>query len=123
MGITMRKTRLSLWYLTTYLLLGGIGLLVDPDMALKLLFAEGDYGTAMPRLAGMLMIGLGVFVLQIIRHELSVLYPTTLAVRGFFLVSMFAVYLSTSDPLFFALICIVGLGVLLTGISYLSERK
>ena len=118
----MPRTRLSLWYLTSYLLLGGVGLLLVPDLALKLLFAQGDYGTVMPRLSGMLMIGLGVLVLQIIRHELSVLYPTTLVVRAFLLVSLLAVYLSTSDPLFIALIAIVGLGFVVTGLSYLSER-
>lgn len=119
----MSKTRLSLWYLTTYLVLGGMGLLFAPTIALDLLLTKGDYGTVMPRLAGLLMIGLGVFVLQIIRHELSVLYPTTLAVRAFFLVALLAIYFSTSDPLFIVLTFIVGLGVILTGVSYLMERR
>ncbi len=119
----MQKTRLSLWYLASYLLLGGLGLLFVPELALKLLFAQGDYGIVMPRLVGMLMIGLGGVVVQVIRHELSVLYPTTLAVRAFFLVSLLVLYFSTSDPLFIALICIVGLGFVLTGFSYLREKK
>ena len=119
----MSKTRLSLWYLTSYLVLGGVGLLFAPAMALQLLLSQGDYGTAMPRLAGMLMIGLGVFVLQIIRHELSQLYSTTLAIRAFFLVGLLAIYFSTTDPLFIVLTFIVGLGVVLTGVTYLLERK
>lgn len=119
----MQKTRFSLWYLATYLLLGGIGLFLMPIFALQLLFATGDYGTIMPRLVGMMMIGLGVLVVQMIRYNLSVLYPTTLAVRAFFLISLAVVYLTTGDPLFISLLCIVGLGFILTGTSYLLDRK
>ena len=118
----MQKTRASLYYLASYLVLGGLGLFVAPELALKLLFANGDYGTVMPRLAGMLMLGLGVFVTQMIRHDLTVLYPTTLVVRAFFIVSLLALYFATADPLFIALTIIVGIGFVLTGYTYLSEK-
>ena len=47
--------RVTLIYLTTYLFLGGLGLLVFPDLALRLLLSNGSYGDVMPRVVGMFM--------------------------------------------------------------------
>ena len=119
----MKKTRLSLTYLATYLLVGGIGLLLAPKIALSLLLATGDYGRVFPQIVGMFMIGLGIVVVQIIRFDVAVLYPTTLAIRAFFLVCLVGLYLATVDPLFLVLIAIVGFGFVLTGWSYLTDRQ
>ena len=78
----MKKTHLSLYYLIGYLIPSGLLLLVAPQVALKLLFSNGSYGDVMPRLLGMVMLALGVFVLQAIRYRLEVLYTTALAVRA-----------------------------------------
>jgi hypothetical protein len=48
--------RLTLIYLTGYLLIGGLGLLLMPDVALSLLMSNGDYGDTMPRVVGMFML-------------------------------------------------------------------
>ncbi len=114
------KTRRSLYYLASYLLLGGIGLVADPRLALQLLMAEGDYGQFMPRLAGGLMIALEILIVQIIRLRLEALYPWTLVAR---VVLITGLYVSSDDPLFLMLLAIVGFGFLLTGVTYLHDRK
>ena len=63
----MRRTNLSLIYVVAYLLGAGIFLVVAPRLALKLLFSTADYGVIMPRLNGLLLIGLGMFVAQCLR--------------------------------------------------------
>ena len=52
----MDKTRISLFYLGSYLVIIGIGLLLAPHQTLKILQSNGDYGDVFPRVSGMLMI-------------------------------------------------------------------
>ena len=118
----MNLTRLSLYYLAGYLLFAGVALMLVPAFALSLLLSNGQYGDVLPRLLGVVLFALGVFVAQVIRHRLTVLYPTTLAVRAVILVVLAALYVKSSDPLFLVLIGIVGLGFLMTGTAYLRER-
>jgi uncharacterized membrane protein YoaK (UPF0700 family) len=117
------RTRLSLYYLAGYLLIGGVALLLAPEETLGILLSDGDYGSVFPRVAGMLMFGLGVATLGIIRARAEVLYPATLMIRAFFLACLAAFYWMTRDPLFLVLLGVVLLGVILTLTSYLSERK
>jgi hypothetical protein len=119
----MTRTRISLYYLASYLLFGGVGLVFFPGPSLKLFLSTGTYDFAMVRLTGVLLIGLAIIVVQVIRHRVEVLYPTTLLVRLVILVVLIWNYFSAGDPLFLVLTCIVGLGVLITGSSYLSERR
>ena len=119
----MNKTRLSLYYLGSYLFIIGIGLLLAPNWTLKLLLSNGDYGDVFPRVAGMLMSGLGLSVFGMIRARSSELYPATLLIRAYFLVCIVAFYAMTRDPWFLVLIAIVGFGFILTLTSYLRDRK
>jgi len=119
----MSLTRLSLYYLAGYLLFAGVALILVPGFALGLLLSNGQYGDILPRLLGVVLFALGVFVAQVIRHRLTVLYPTTLAVRAVILVVIAALYVKSSDPFFLVLIGIVGLGFLMTGAAYLRERR
>ena len=119
----MRRTHLSLYYLATYLLFAGVALVLAPRFALTLLLTNADYGDVMPRLVGVVLFALGVVIVQIIRHDLEVLYPTTLAVRAVILVVLLSLYAYSGDPLFVVLVGIVGLGVVLTGTSYLLDRR
>jgi hypothetical protein len=119
----MNRTRLSLFYLAGYLTVAGLALLLVPTFALQLLLSNGDYGDVFPRLAGMLVLGLAVLIIQIIRHRVEALYPTTLAVRLFFLVVLGYLFVSSGDPFFLVVFGIVALGVLFTGYAYLSERR
>jgi uncharacterized protein YjeT (DUF2065 family) len=119
----VRRTRLSLYYLAAYLLGAGIALVLAPSLALKLLFATGHYGDIMPRLLGVVLLALGIVIVQIIRHSLEVLYPTTLIVRTFIVAVLAGLLIYSRDPLFISLLIVVGFGMVLTGSSYVSERR
>jgi hypothetical protein len=101
----------------------GLSLLVAPDKTLKLLLSNGDYGTIFPRIAGMLMSGLGISVFGIIRARVPELYPATLLIRVYFLVCLAVFYWMTTDPLFLVLSLIVGIGFVLTLSAHLLDRR
>jgi hypothetical protein len=117
------KTRMSLYYLATYLVVTGAGLLFAPQPSLKLLFSTGHYENAFVQFTGAFMIALSMVVSQIIRHRVEVLYPTTLFVRAFFIVVIVALYLQTDDPLFLVVLAVVGLGVALTSTALFLDRQ
>ena len=119
----MRRTHLSLYYLAGYLLFAGVALILVPAFALGLLQSNGNYGDVLPRLLGVVLFALGVFVAQVIRHRLDVMYPTTLGVRAVILVVIAALYVMARDPFFLVLLAIVGLGFVLTGVSYWLDRR
>ncbi len=115
--------RRSLLYVVAYLIGGGIGLVVAPQLTLNFLLSNGDYGDVFPQFTGMMMIGLGLLIIQIVRVRLEVLYPTTLYVRGFFLIGLTYLYIKTFDPLFLTIVTIVGLGMVLTTASYTIDHS
>jgi hypothetical protein len=119
----VRRTRFSLYYLAAYLIGAGIALIFAPGLALTLLFANGHYGDVMPRLLGVVLLALGIFVVQVIRHSLEVLYPTTLIVRTLIMVVLAGLLVYSHDPLFISLMVVVGFGMVLTGVSYLTDRR
>lgn len=119
----MKPTRLSLYYLASYLVVAGVALLATGQFAMWLLLSNGEYGDVLPRLLGVVLLALGIVIVQIIRHRLEVLYTTTLAVRAVILAALAGLYAYSRDPFFLVLIAIVGFGVILTGTSYLSERR
>jgi hypothetical protein len=118
----VNRTRLSLYYLTTYLILIGLALVFAPGQTLRLLGSNSNYGEVFPRLAGMLMSGLGLNIAGIIRARAQALYPATLAVRGYFLVCLAWLYWANRDPFFLVLLGIVLLGVTFTLAAYLTDR-
>lgn len=69
------------------------------------------------------MIAPSIVMTHIIRHRIEVLYPTTLAVRIFFLVVIVGLYLETRDPLFLVILGVVGLGVALTASCLILDTK
>ena len=73
-------------------LIGGFVLLFFPNEGLKPLLSNGDYGDVFPRVAGMLLAGLGITVLGIILTRSEALYPVTLFVRACFLAGFAAFY-------------------------------
>lgn len=119
----MKRTHLSLYYLVGYLIPAGIGLIAAPQIVLRLLLSNGEYGDVMPRLVGVVLLALGIIVLQILRLRAEVLYPTTLVARSVILVCLLGLYVYARDPLFISLLVIVGLGFVLTGASYLMDRR
>lgn len=118
----MSRTRVSLYYLGTYLVVIGLGLLAAPHETLTLLQSNSNYGDVFPRVAGMLMSGLGLSVFGMIRARSFQQYPQTLLVRTYFLFCIAVFYAMTHDPFFVVLAAIVGLGFVLTLGSYLLDR-
>jgi hypothetical protein len=119
----MNKTRLSLYYPATYLTVAGVLLLVAPQFSMRLLFSNGDYDEVFPRVAGMMILGLGLIVIQAIRLRLEQLYSTLWGIRLLFLIGWLGFYFYTRDPYFLVLFAIVGIGFIWTGVNLLQERK
>jgi hypothetical protein len=76
-----------------------------------------------PRIAGMLMSGLGITIFGIIRARAAELYPATLFIRLYFLICIVVFYMMTRDPLFLVIFAIVALGFVLTLSSFILDRR
>jgi hypothetical protein len=119
----LRRTRLSLYYVAGYLLLGGTGLLFFPVTSLHLLYSKGPYNLIMVRFVGVLLLSLGIFVTQLIRYRVYQLYPATLVVRAIILICLIWFYLETRDPMMMVLTGIVGFGFIMTYFSLLKDTR
>ncbi len=119
----MPKTRRSLYYVAAYLILTGLGLLFAPGTMLKLLFANHDYPGAFVQLSGILMVGLGIIVVNVICYGSRVLYRATLIARIPMWICIMGLYLYTRETFFIVVLCVLGLGIVVTGSCYLSERN
>jgi hypothetical protein len=97
--------------------------LFAPEQSLKILQSNGHYDDVFPRVAGMLMSGLGLSIFGMIRARTTQLYSATLFMRVYFIAAFVAFYARTSDPLFLVLIGIVGLGLFLTLTAFVLDRR
>jgi len=75
------------------------------------------------KLTGLLLLALGILVVNIIKAGEVRLYKATLLVRVVILMGLVHVYLISQDPMILVLGGIVGLGFVLTSISYLLDRE
>src|SRR2546426_9427885 len=119
----MDRTRLSLFYLATYLPIAGLLLLLVPDFATKLLLSNRTYDDVFPRLAGALLLALGALVIQIVRYRIEVLYAWTLVIRIGLMIVLATLFALSGDPFFVVIFIVVAVGVVLTGWSYYSEWR
>jgi hypothetical protein len=119
----MNRTRLSLYYLAGYLLPAGALLLFVPEFATKLLLSNRTYDYAPFHLVGVLLMVIGILIVQIIRYRLDVLYPTTLLARALISATLLWLFVTTNDPFFAVILVIVLIGVALTGVSYILDRR
>jgi hypothetical protein len=119
----MPKTRRSLFYLATYLTLTGLALLFAPQFTLKLLFANHEYPDAFVGFSGVLMIGLAIVVMNVIKYGNRIWYRVTLMARIPMWICTVGLYLRTREMFFVVVLCVLGLGIVLTGSAYLAERK
>jgi uncharacterized protein YjeT (DUF2065 family) len=119
----MKRTRLSLFYVAAYLLQGGLGFLFFPSLSLQLFMATGTYSDLMVRFVGALLLGLAIFVIQLIRHRNADLYFTTLLARTPILIALAVLYVVHREPLMAVLFGIVGIGYVATGITYILDRR
>jgi uncharacterized protein YjeT (DUF2065 family) len=122
-GRPVNRTHLSLYYLAGYLLPAGTLLLLAPDFATKLLLSNRTYDDAPFRLAGILLIGLGILVVQMIRYRIEVLYPTTVVIRLLISATLLGLFLRTNDPFFLVILAVVAVGIALTAASYVLDRR
>jgi hypothetical protein len=104
--------RLTFIYLASYLLVGGLGLLIMPELTLWLLLSNGSYGDVMPRLVGVFMVALGGVVLQFVRARDYRYYGYAIIARIFIVVALTVLYFKARDPLFLVLDAIVLVGLL-----------
>src|SRR5262245_57796269 len=104
--------QLTFIYLSSYLLVGGFGLLLAPELALRLLLSNGRYGDVMPRLVGVFMIALGGVVVQFVRASDYRYYRYTIVARIFIVLALTTLYVKSRDPLFLVLDAIVLVGLL-----------
>jgi uncharacterized protein YjeT (DUF2065 family) len=116
-------TRISLFYLASYVVPAGLTLLLAPDLALRMFQSNTTYDTEPMRLAGIALTSLGAFVVQMIRLRLEALYTTTLAVRVFIVSSLAWLYATSGNPFFLVLVAIVGLGFVLTLTAYVVDTR
>jgi len=119
----MNRTHLSLYYLATYLPIAGLALLLVPDFATKLLLSNRTYDDIFTRLAGALLLALGVLIIQMVRHRVEALYQTTVVVRLGLLVVLAVLFIRSADPFFLVIFVVVGIGVLLTGTGIYLDRR
>lgn len=119
----MKRTHRSLYYLASYLTLGGVALIVSPRFFVKLLFSNQEYTDVSLRFLGILLVSLAMIVIQIIRFKVEALYTTTLVVRIFISIGLIGLYSYSNDPLFLSLLVIVGLGIVMIYVSYVRDRK
>jgi hypothetical protein len=103
--------RLTLVYLASYLLVGGLGLVVAPDLTLRLLGSNGAYGDIMPRFAGSFMVVLGAMIGRFARARDFRYYGTTILGRSFIVLVLAVLFFKTRDPLFLVLTAIVLVGL------------
>jgi uncharacterized protein YjeT (DUF2065 family) len=119
----MRRTHLSLYYLVGYLFPAGLLLFLVPTTATSLSLSNQTYDEPPLRLAGLVLIALGILIAQIIRHDVEVLYTTTLVVRSILSLGLLGMYIATGNPFFAVVLVVVLIGVVLTGASYLVDRR
>ena len=114
-----RLAHLSMYYPAGYLLPAGAMLLIAPTTAFRLFLSSQPeaYGDIIPRLAGALTFGLGLIVVQVIRHRVEVLHPTIVGVRVLFVAVWIWLYAQSGDPFFLVLAALVGLGTVLSGVA------
>lgn len=115
--------RLTMIYLATYLLVGGLGLLAAPDVALSLLQSNGAYGDIMPRVVGMFMLVVSGFVVRfLVRSDYSY-YAYTVQARTFIVIVLSFLYMRSHDPLFLVLDAIVLVGLLPSAYVLLTKDR
>ena len=118
----MPKTRRSLYYLATYLFLTGLAFLLVPQFSLRLLLANHPYSDVFVQFTGVMMIGLAIVVVNVIRIGDARFYPVTLMARIPMWFMILGIYLRSEERALLVVLGVLGLGIVVTGSCYLSER-
>jgi len=85
--IDLKRTRVSLFYLTAYLFPLATGLLISPTATFHLLGSKVQHATTAWRLFGGLLLVLAILVVRLIRKRLAAAYVNTAIGRMLFVAS------------------------------------
>lgn len=108
----MKARRMTLTYLATYLLLGGVGFASFPAPVLQLFQSTGDYGDIMPRIVGMFMCALGLLIWRILKNEDWKYYSLTIYIRSAIVLFLVWIYFKSQDPMWLILTGVVLVGLI-----------
>lgn len=114
--------RISLIYLSSYLLAGGLGFAFLPDLTLKLFFSTGQYDPIMIRVVGMFMMALSGLIGSMVYFKDYKYYPYSIVARTFIVLFLFYIYSQNGDPMFLILNGIVLLGLLPSYYVVIKEK-
>lgn len=115
--------RITLLYLGSYLLVGGLAFACVPDLAFRIFLSNGEYGDVMPRVAGMFMLALSGMIFLFVRYEDYKYYRYSVLARSFIVLFLLFLYYKTTDPLFLILNGIVLLGLIPSLYVILKEKQ
>ena len=119
----MEPKQITLGYLTSYLVFGGLGLLFVPETFLEIFQSDRDYGDIMPRVAGIFMLALGGLVGMIVYYRDYKYYPFSIATRTTIVLLLMWLYLKDDDPFLIVINIIVLIGLLPSWFVYLREKR
>lgn len=112
--IDLRRTRVSLYYLTAYLFPLSTGLLISPSGTFHALGSHAEHATAIWRLFGALLLVLALVVVRLILKHRSAAYINTVIGRLVF-VGLFSFLVGkTGNPAYGLILVVLGCGELLT---------
>jgi hypothetical protein len=122
-AVAASRTRLSLFYVLTYLVISAVGLIAMPGFTQRMLLSDVEYDPIAMRFAGVFILGLAIIVLQTIRLRLDALYPTLIVVRVVFCAMYVVMFAQTRNPFFLVVFGIVGAGLVASSIAYALDRR
>lgn len=119
----MDLRRLTLAYVVTYLVVGGSGFVLAPELTLDLFQSNGGYATEGFRVAGGFMLALGILVGAILLNRDWKYYPVSIVVRAGFVVLLTAMLVATGDPMFLIIDIVVLVGLVPSLWLIYQERR
>ena len=106
----LRRTRVSLFYLATYLFPLAVGLLTSPAGTFHLLGSKAEHATAAWRSFGGLLLVLAIVVVRLIRKRQSAAYINT-AIGRLVFVSLFSYLVGeTGNQAYLVILIVLGFG-------------
>ncbi|UCH64466.1 MAG: hypothetical protein JSW63_07465 [Ignavibacterium sp.] len=118
----MNLKRISLSYVVTYLMIGGLGLAIVPDLFLKLFQSNQSYGDIMPRVVGMFMIALSGLIATMLYFKDYKYYGYSIAVRTFIVLFLFLLFFINGDPFFVVINVIVLIGLIPSYVIFFKDK-
>ena len=112
--IDLRRTRVSLYCLTAYLVPLSIGLLISPTGTFHTLGSHAEHATAAWRLFGALLLLLAIVVVRLILKHRSTAYINT-AIGRLVFVGLFSFLVGrTGNPAYALILIVLGFGEMWT---------